>query len=64
MASISTAKSRPRMTAFTSSFLKKLHKSIFVDPTVDQTPSTTAVFACNIAARRSYNFTPDFKRCM
>lgn len=55
MASISVAKSVLRTTALTSSFLKKLHKSIFVDPTVDQTPSITAVLAWRMVPPSSYN---------
>src|SRR5208337_559552 len=59
--SISTANSRLRITAFTSSLLEKLQKSILVEPTVDQTPSITRVFAWSRALRRLYSFTPDFK---
>src|SRR5512143_105871 len=44
--SISAANSLSRITAFTSSLLEKLQKSMLVEPTVDQAPSMTAVFAC------------------
>ena len=50
--------SRPRTTALTSSLSRKLRQSRLVDPTVDQTPSITAVFACSIAPARSYSLTP------
>jgi len=60
--SMSEANSLFRITAFTSSLLEKLQKSILVEPTVDQTLSITAVFACSRTSRRSYNFTPDFRR--
>src|ERR1700690_4600622 len=51
--SIYAANSPLRMTALTSSSCKKLQKSILLDPTVDQTPSITPVFACNKTSRLS-----------
>jgi hypothetical protein len=39
--------------AFTSSFLAKLHKSRLVEPTIDQTPSITAVLAWSMPPCRS-----------
>jgi hypothetical protein len=56
------ANSLLRMTAFTSSFSKKLQKSILLDPTVDQPPSMTPVFACSTASRFSNILTPASSR--
>src|SRR5512141_957108 len=52
IASISAANSLLRITAFTSSLMERLKKSMLVEPTVDQTLSITAVFACSRTPRR------------
>src|SRR5512143_1105740 len=61
ISSIFAANSLLRITAFTSSLVEKLQKSMLVEPTVDQTLSMTAVFACSMTPRRLCNFTPDFR---
>ena len=57
--SISAAKPVPRITAFPSLFLVKLQRSRLVEPTVDQTPSITAVLAWSMPPRRYVLVHPD-----
>ena len=47
------ANSRPMITALISSLSRKLRQSRLVEPTVDQTPSMTAVLECSSAPARS-----------